>query len=84
MTNSRDGEISEERPIRIILFGGQFVSTDDNETLGLSATGPDALQTLAMRLFQSGFSPERQLLLFRGGERVGRMTIGQAAGVNDV
>jgi hypothetical protein len=44
MTNSRDGEISEGRPIRIILFGGQFVSTDDNETLGLSATGPDALQ----------------------------------------
>jgi len=71
-----------ERPIRVICYGDQFVATDDAETLGLSATGPDAIATLAMRLFQAGFDPERHLVLFRGGKRVGRTTIGRAAGVN--
>jgi len=70
-----------ERPIRVILFGGQFVSTDDAETLGLSASGPDALQTLAMRLFQSGFDPQRSLAMYKGGVYIGRTTIGKAAGV---
>jgi len=72
-------DVPAERPIRVIMFGGQFVSTDDNKTLGLSAYGPDALQTPAMRLFQSGFDPERPLILFRGGRRIGRTTIGHAA-----
>src|SRR5262249_50337919 len=34
-------DVPAERPIRVIMFGGQFVSTDDNETLGLSAYGPE-------------------------------------------
>ena len=72
-----------ERPIRVLQYGNQFVSTDDSETLGMSATGENALQTLAMRLFQAGFAPERQLVLFRGGERVGSTTIGNAAGVSE-
>jgi len=71
-----------ERPIRVIMFGGQFVSTDDGETIGMSATGPDALQTLAMRLFQAGFNPDRALSLYRGGQHVGKTTIGKAAGVS--
>jgi hypothetical protein len=71
-------DIPDERPIRVILFGGQFVSTDDAETIGLSATGPDALQTVAMRLFQSGFDPARVLSLYRGGQHIGRTTIGKA------
>ena len=71
----------DERPIRVIMFSGQFVSTDDSETLGLSASGPDALQTLAMRLFQSGFSAERALVMYRGGQYIGRTSIGRAAGV---
>lgn len=75
-------DIPDKRPIRVILFGGQFVSTDDSETIGLSATGPDALQTVAMRLFQSGFDPQRTLNLYRGGVFVGRTTIGKAAGVD--
>src|SRR5262249_50411571 len=36
-------DVPAERPIRVMMFGGQFVSTDDKETLGLSASGPDAL-----------------------------------------
>ena len=71
------------RPIRVIFFGVQFVSTDDAETIGLSATGPDALQTLAMRLFQSGFDAERALVMYRGGQYIGKTTIGKAAGVCD-
>jgi hypothetical protein len=91
MTDENDLAVSEgddlpfafsERPIRVILYGGQFVSIDDGETIGLSASGPDALATLAMRLFQAGFDPERHLILFRGGERVGRTSIGKAAGVD--
>jgi hypothetical protein len=72
-----------ERPIRVILFGGQFVSTDDSDTLGMSASGPDALATLAMRLFQSGFDPQRSLVMYKGGQYIGRTTIGKAAGVNE-
>jgi hypothetical protein len=52
-------DVPDERPIRIILYGGQFVSTDDSETLGMRVTGPDALATPAIRLFQAGFDPER-------------------------
>ena len=72
-----------ERPIRVILFGGQFVSTDDSETVGLSAAGPDALANLAMRLFQAGFDPHRMLSLYKGGVHIGRISIGRAAGVCD-
>jgi len=73
---------SEQRPIRVIMFGDGFISTDDGETVGISATGPDALATLAMRLFQSGFDPARVLSLYRGGQHVGRTTIGNAAGID--
>jgi len=77
-----DVDISE-RPIRVILFGGHFVSTDDSETVGMSATGPDALETLAMRLFQAGFDVRRPLVMYRGGQYIGRISIGKAAGVCD-
>jgi hypothetical protein len=36
------------RPIRVILFGPEFAACDGSETLGLSASGPDALKTLAI------------------------------------
>jgi hypothetical protein len=49
----------------------------------MSASGPDALATLAMRLFQSGFDPQRSLVMYRGGQYIGRTTIGKAAGVNE-
>ena len=73
---------TDERAIRCIAYGEQFIATDDASTLGMSATGPDALATLAMRLFQAGFGSDRRLVVFRGGERVGSITIGQAANLN--
>jgi hypothetical protein len=76
-------DVPDDRPIRVIMFGGQFVSTDDSDTIGMSAAGPDALQTLATRLFQSGFDPQRALVMYRGGQYIGRTTIGKAAGVNE-
>ena len=72
-----------ERPIRIIKFSDGFVSTDDAETIGMSATGPGALQTLAMRLFQSGFDPKRKLVIYRSGQCIGTMSIAQAGGICD-
>jgi hypothetical protein len=36
------------RRIRVILFGREFAACDDSETLGLSASGLDALKTLAI------------------------------------
>ena len=78
-------DIPDERPIRVLCYGNgdQFVSTDDDDTLGMSATGPNALQTLAMRLFQAGFDVGRLLILFKGGRRIGSVTIGEAAGVSN-
>jgi len=73
-----------ERPIRIIKFGDGFVSCDDANAIGISASGPDALKTLAMRLFTSGFDPHRKLVLYRAGQCIGKTTIGQAAGIEGV
>jgi hypothetical protein len=72
-----------ESPIRVILYGSQFASCDDGDALGMMASGPKPLELLAMRLFQAGFDPERPLILFRGGERVGKTSVGVAAGVID-
>jgi len=72
-----------ERPIRIIKFSDGFVSTDDPGTIGMSATGPGALQTLALRLAQSGFDPQRKLVIYRSGQCIGTMSIAQAGGICD-
>jgi len=37
------GDVRDDRPLLVILFGDQFCSCDDAETLGMSATGPGAL-----------------------------------------
>jgi hypothetical protein len=70
---------SDERPLRVILFGSQFVALDDAEAMGLSASGPNCIRTMALRLLQSGFNPERPLILFRANQNIGRTTIGKAA-----
>jgi hypothetical protein len=68
---------SDERPLRVILFGGQFAALDDAEAMGLSASGPNCVQTMALRLLRSGFDPERPLILFRANQNIGRTTIGK-------
>ena len=86
MSNPDDLAVSEgddisDEPLKVFSYGDQFVSGD--ETLGLSAQGPDALATLARRLVQSGFDPERRLIILKGSERVGSTTIAAAAGICD-
>lgn len=71
----------DERPLRAILFGTDFVALDDAEAMGISASGPNCLKTLAEALLRAGFSSDRQLVLFRGGEHAGRLSVGEAAGI---
>ena len=70
-----------ERPIRVLLHGVEFAECDDEDLVGLMASGPRPVEQLAKRLFEVGVDPLRPLILFRGGERVGATTIGVAAGV---
>ena len=56
----------EIRPLRVILFGQQFCALDDAELMGISASGPNCLQTMAQRLLQSGYAPQQTLSLHRG------------------
>jgi hypothetical protein len=72
-------DIPDKRPLRVILFGGQFVALDDSEFVGLSASGPRCLETLASRLLASGFDPDRQMILSRANQNIGRTTVGKAA-----
>jgi hypothetical protein len=52
------GDDFDERPLRVILFGSQFAALDDAEAMGFSASGPNCVQTMALRLLQSGFDPD--------------------------
>ena len=72
------GDIPGDRPLRVICFGSNFATLDDREAMGFTASGPNCVQTLAATLLQAGYDADRQLVLFRGGERVGRTTIGKA------
>lgn len=75
-----EGDDIIEDPIQVILHGAMFASTATDNIPKLSATGPNALRTVASQLLHAGFDGDRLLLLYRGGEPVGKMTIGQAAG----
>ena len=66
-------------PLRCILYGESFAALDDAEGCGFSASGPNSFATLAGRLLQAGFDPDRPLILFRGGERLGKLTLAAAA-----
>jgi len=70
----------DHRPLRVILFGSQFAAVDDPEAMGLSASGHNAVQTLASRLLHAGYDPERPLILFRANQCIGKTTIAEAAG----
>jgi hypothetical protein len=72
----------DERAIRIMMYGDQFAACDDADAVGFSASGTNALATLAGRLLAAGFDPDRALILFRGAERVGRTTVAVAAQLN--
>jgi hypothetical protein len=66
--------------IRVNMYGDQFCAVADGGCWDdISATGPNALATLAMHLSLHGFVPDQELVLFRGGERVGKTTVGEAS-----
>jgi len=67
------------QPIAVHLYGKHSVNA---EFLGIGVSGEDALRVLAQKLFVAGFAPDRELVLVRGGERVGKTTVGRAAGVD--
>jgi hypothetical protein len=71
-------DIPDEAPLRTILFGSQFVAVDNPEVMA-SASGPQCLQTMAKRLLQAGIDSEREMILFRANQPIGRTTVGQAA-----
>lgn len=71
--------MSDERPIRVILFGNQFAACDDAEALGISASGPNCTQTLAQCLLNAGYDGQRPLVLFRAGQMIGKTSIEKAA-----
>jgi hypothetical protein len=71
-------DIPDEPALRVNLFGEQFAAVDDPGIMA-SASGHRCLPTLASRLLQSGFDPDRKLILWRGNERVGSTTISIAA-----
>jgi hypothetical protein len=73
----------DERPIRVILFGGQFAACDDAEALGISASGPNCVKTLAESLLRSGYDGLRPLIIFRAGQCIGKTSIENAARNND-
>ena len=74
-----EGDDFDERPLRLFLFGSQFVAVDDAEAMGFSASGPNCIQTMALRLLQSGFDPERQMIMYRANQRIGSTTIAAAS-----
>jgi hypothetical protein len=74
-----EGDDFAERPLQVILFGGQFAALDDAEAMGLSASGPRCLQPMALRLLRAGFDPDRPLILYRANQNIGRTTVGKAA-----
>ena len=76
-----DLDFSNERPIRVLLRGDQFAECDDEDLVGVMASGPNPIELLAKRLFEVGVDPDRALVLFRGAQRLGRTTVAIAAGM---
>jgi len=65
-------------PLRVHFYGTSMASVDDG-TVAISATGPDALRSLASQLFAAGWNADQVLELYRGGELIGQTTINNAA-----
>ena len=82
VTLEGDDIIPDDRPLRVILFGSQFASVDDADACGFSASGTNAVQTLAARLLAAGYDADRVLVLYRANMKIGKTSIREAAKVN--
>ena len=86
MTNAalEGDDIPDERPLRAILFGGNFVALDDSEAFGISASGPSCVRNLAEQLLRAGFGSDRRVHLYRAGCCISKATIAELARVDHV
>ena len=71
-------DVPDERPLRVILFGGNFAALDDAELMGISASGPGCLRALAETLSHMGHA-DRQIAVYRAGVCIGRQLVRDAA-----
>jgi hypothetical protein len=79
MTDSPETQIDDARPpIRVYCFGSQFAACD-GELFGISAQGPNCVATLASQLLRAGRDPSCGLVLYRGGQMIGKISVGEAA-----
>jgi len=72
-----EGDDIPTEPIRVWLYGDGFASIDAE--LAMSAFGPGALQTIARKLLAVGYDPEQELDVHRGGNRLNRIRLRDAA-----
>jgi hypothetical protein len=70
-------DIPDEPALQIALYGKMWATVVGPAEL--SATGPRCLETLAENLLRAGYAPEREVVLYRAGENIGRTTIAAAA-----
>jgi hypothetical protein len=73
-------DVPDDRPIAVVLFGSSFAATAD-EKMGrnISVSGHNAVARLAEHLLAAGHHPDRELLLHRAGQFIGKTSIAQAA-----
>jgi hypothetical protein len=77
MNATLEGEDAPAERLRIYLYGDGFASIDGE--IAMSAFGPGALQAIAKKLLAVGHDPEQGLDIHRGGERLNRLTLREAA-----
>jgi hypothetical protein len=70
------GDDVPERPLQIALYEMFATVAGPAE---LSASGPRCLETLAENLLRAGYAPDREVVLYRAGENIGRTTVAAAA-----
>ncbi|PWT79347.1 MAG: hypothetical protein C5B58_13700 [Acidobacteria bacterium] len=69
-------DVLSER-LRVFMYGDGFASIDGE--LAISAFGPRALQTIAKKLLAAGYDPDQKLDIHRGGQRLNRIRLRDAA-----
>ena len=73
-------DILAELPVGLY---GRYYATVEIAGATISAAGADCIATLAAQLLRTGRDPAETLALYCRGDRVGRITIGAAAGVTN-
>jgi hypothetical protein len=64
-------------PLKVVMYGNAFVSLDG--AIRMSVSGPNGLQTLARKLLAIGYDPDQKVDVERGGKRMARLPLREAA-----